>query len=457
LPTTARGARVAQQVTISGVTTTTTDYLLGGLEEVTGGTTLTEYYPLPGIGTAVRVGSGSTSTLSYLASDQLGNVTVALSASGSVTAQQLYSPYGSVRYASGTMPSVTDHGYTGQIADATTGLSYYGARYYDPTLGQFTSADTTSAGGLNRYAYVGGNPETATDPSGLRPEDPSPTSTVSSVIQQAEEVAAAAWAAAEAAGAAISLAAVAGIGVAVVVIAVSAYLLYQNVTTPYPAHLPQYRGAVPVAAPTAQPQYPGPGSSQWTLPDNNYIRGAMATAALGMAAGAAAQQGTAGATTPKGGPTNPEPGPGTPPTPQTGSGGANGGAGVTPPTGSCGCWPDENGGGGDIWVSQKGLSILEAHLSGEFASPENDAMIARLRAALEAGVPISGADANFYLHEVSEATFMAQGLDYDTAHAAALTKYGVSPYSLYHPDVIQQLSQRFNDNWRRYWGLPCSE
>ena len=30
-------------------------------------------------------------------------------------------------------------------------LDYYGARYYDPALGQFTSADTT-ASQLNRYA-----------------------------------------------------------------------------------------------------------------------------------------------------------------------------------------------------------------------------------------------------------------------------------------------------------------
>ena len=33
-------------------------------------------------------------------------------------------------------------------------------------VGQFTSADTLLAGGLNRYGYVGGNPTTATDPSG---------------------------------------------------------------------------------------------------------------------------------------------------------------------------------------------------------------------------------------------------------------------------------------------------
>ncbi|MBF6592573.1 MAG: RHS repeat-associated core domain-containing protein, partial [Ktedonobacterales bacterium] len=44
----------------------------------------------------------------------------------------------------------------------------YNARYYDPAVGQFTSADSDAAGGLNRYAYVGGKPETRTDPSGQR-------------------------------------------------------------------------------------------------------------------------------------------------------------------------------------------------------------------------------------------------------------------------------------------------
>lgn len=45
---------------------------------------------------------------------------------------------------SGTMP--TSKGYTGQRADAATGLDYYGVRYYDPVLGQFTSADDVLPG-----------------------------------------------------------------------------------------------------------------------------------------------------------------------------------------------------------------------------------------------------------------------------------------------------------------------
>ncbi len=57
----------------------------------------------------------------------------------------------------------------GSRRDSTTGLDYYGARYYDPTLGQFTSADTVMDG-LNRYGYVGGNPISRTDPSGQMDE-----------------------------------------------------------------------------------------------------------------------------------------------------------------------------------------------------------------------------------------------------------------------------------------------
>jgi RHS repeat-associated protein len=69
----------------------------------------------------------------------------------------------------------TDHGFTGQIADSTSGLDYYGARYYDPAAGAFANADTVLVGagrdpwGLSRYAYVEGNPEGRIDPTGHSP------------------------------------------------------------------------------------------------------------------------------------------------------------------------------------------------------------------------------------------------------------------------------------------------
>src|SRR5579884_263138 len=62
----------------------------------------------------------------------------------------------------------TSKGFTGQYNDSLTGLDYYGARYYDPVVGVFLSADTVQGNpqGMNPYAYVGGNPETYYDPTG---------------------------------------------------------------------------------------------------------------------------------------------------------------------------------------------------------------------------------------------------------------------------------------------------
>ncbi len=54
---------------------------------------------------------------------------------------------------------------------------FYNARYYDPTLARFTSADTIVPGAgnpqsLNRYAYVRNNPTKLTDPTGHMCNDP---------------------------------------------------------------------------------------------------------------------------------------------------------------------------------------------------------------------------------------------------------------------------------------------
>jgi RHS repeat-associated protein len=155
------GNRVEAQTTQNG-TTTTTAYI-GGLEEVstTGTQTSTTTYYYAG---SQRIALAVNGAVSYLASDQLGTTNVALDANGNTTAVVLDAPYGTTRYASGSMPG--SYGFTGQHSDAaTTGLDYYDARYYDPVAGQFASADT-ALDGLDRYEYVGDNPEIGTDPTG---------------------------------------------------------------------------------------------------------------------------------------------------------------------------------------------------------------------------------------------------------------------------------------------------
>ena len=35
----------------------------------------------------------------------------------------------------------------------------------------------------------------------------------------------------------------------------------------------------------------------------------------------------------------------------------------------------------------------------------------------------------------------------------AIAYYGVSAYSLYHPEVIKAYPEDFNKNWRKDWGI----
>jgi RHS repeat-associated protein len=84
----------------------------------------------------------------------------------------VYFSFGDRLESTGNLP--TDQLFTGQRRDiATTGseLYYYGARYYDPTIGRFISADSIvpkpgNPQSFNRYSYCLNNPLKYIDPSG---------------------------------------------------------------------------------------------------------------------------------------------------------------------------------------------------------------------------------------------------------------------------------------------------
>ena len=80
-------------------------------------------------------------------------------------------------------------------------------------------------------------------------------------------------------------------------------------------------------------------------------------------------------------------------------------------------------------------------------------MLSRLQNALKNGSSLIGADASFYMHEMAEAHMMTKGMAYESAHAAALQMYQVSPFSVYAPEVISAMPQFFNQNWTNFWGL----
>jgi len=149
----------------------------------------TRYYTLGGATVAVRQApttASPTDKLSFLFGDVQGSaevmVTHTIDANGALSAitadsvhRNAYTPYGATR-GSGTIAEndnlTISKGWLNQVSDeASTGLVYLNARYYDPLVSRFLSPDPqmnpSDPRTLDAYVYANDNPIAYFDPTGL--------------------------------------------------------------------------------------------------------------------------------------------------------------------------------------------------------------------------------------------------------------------------------------------------
>lgn len=118
-------------------------------------------------------GTGTSSVVTFAHVDHLNSTQVVSNASGTATQVTDYLPYGGTRVSEG--PD-TKKQFIGQFFDQSTGLNYLNARYYNGTIGKFTSQDALfwrtpdqyiiDPQQWNGYSYARTNPINNSDPSG---------------------------------------------------------------------------------------------------------------------------------------------------------------------------------------------------------------------------------------------------------------------------------------------------
>lgn len=119
---------------------------------------------MPGIDNKIRQKGSSTPTTYYFSQDYLSSTTALTGTTGKLVERMTYDAYGN---SAGS--TRTRYGYTGRERDPLTSLLYYRARFYHPQLGRFTSEDPVGLkrGDINIYSYIGNNPISFSNPSGL--------------------------------------------------------------------------------------------------------------------------------------------------------------------------------------------------------------------------------------------------------------------------------------------------
>lgn len=121
-----------------------------------------------GVGGLLSVTSHSALLTSHFpAYDGNGNVSEYLASSGSISAHFEYDPFGNTVVNTDTSNQFA-YRFSTKPLDQTTGLCYYGYRYYDSVTGRWPSRDLIQEkGGLNLYGFVANDGLRKTDYLGL--------------------------------------------------------------------------------------------------------------------------------------------------------------------------------------------------------------------------------------------------------------------------------------------------
>lgn len=118
----------------------------------------------------VTVALNTAGQITYLHHDLAGSVIGATDAAGNLLWKEDYRPYGE-RIVREPASASNRQFYAGHSLDTDTGLSYMGARYYDPSVGRFIAVDEIgfvdqNLHSFNRFAYANNNPFKFADPTG---------------------------------------------------------------------------------------------------------------------------------------------------------------------------------------------------------------------------------------------------------------------------------------------------
>src|ERR1700693_3948034 len=102
-------------------------------------------------------------TTYFYQADGLGSITSLSSSTGTLSQTYQYDSFGNLVNSTGSFTNPFQ--YTARGNDSETGLYYYRARYYDPSVGRFLNEDRAKLrANVDFYTYAANQPINLTDP-----------------------------------------------------------------------------------------------------------------------------------------------------------------------------------------------------------------------------------------------------------------------------------------------------